>query len=209
VIVRSAVYALGLATGALAGAAWWSVGASADVVGLATVVNTGLGVSLGLHFEGRVRDAVAAVSVGVPWRTLGIASASGVLAQAALGGVARATFGGDPRVEAALGLPLALVVVYLMPVLEEAVFRGVLWDSIRARVGDLGAHLWTSALFAVAHLPDVASRLPGAYAPIALVLYFLAGGLFGALRRAEGLHAAVACHVSFNAAAVLPALLAS
>ncbi|MBI4506884.1 MAG: CPBP family intramembrane metalloprotease [Chloroflexi bacterium] len=98
---------------------------------------------------------------------------------------------------------------------EELLFRGVLWDLfVRARSTAV-AWLATSTVFALWHVvlttQSVAqTNVPAQLAPLAVVLGLLGvfgGGLiFGALRLAAGLPAAVAAHWAVNAV-MLAALL--
>lgn len=68
----------------------------------------------------------------------------------------------------------------LNPVLEEVIFRGILFDAVRAQVGPIATVFITAALFGIAHLRGYP---PG---PIGAVLAFLYGIAMGGLRSLTG-----------------------
>lgn len=86
------------------------------------------------------------------------------------------------KVMAAVGLLL------ITPFIEEALFRGALFGTLRRRAGNAGAVMMTSALFALIH------QQPQVYLPIGLV-----GAAIASLRLASGsMWPGVACHMVFN-----------
>ena len=76
-------------------------------------------------------------------------------------------------------LAMLLVAIAAAPVTEEIAFRGYAMGLVRRRFGPVAALLIVSAIFAAAHLTQ------GLYAP-KLVVYFLAGLLFGVIALRTG-----------------------
>jgi membrane protease YdiL (CAAX protease family) len=89
---------------------------------------------------------------------------------------------------------LLLLVVALMPVFEEWLFRGCLMRLLEDKKGPLIALLASSALFGLFHTVQ-----PGAY-PLAFISPFFAGLVFGWCYLAQGLTSAVAAHSGYNVA---------
>jgi membrane protease YdiL (CAAX protease family) len=58
-------------------------------------------------------------------------------------------------------LPLLLVVVFIGPVLEEFVFRGIAFAGLATRLGPLWAGIITTLAFMAAHAPEKIHYLPG------------------------------------------------
>ncbi|MGZ6071514.1 MAG: CPBP family intramembrane glutamic endopeptidase [Myxococcaceae bacterium] len=135
-----------------------------------------LGVLMAVRPETRVRIAWKPVPLGtlVRWLVLWVVwvTATELLGEA-LGrpSPARWTLNGP-----ALGLKI-LGIVVLAPLLEEWVFRGLLFQLLLARAGAGPAVVGTAVLFALAH---------GQYRPPDLVFVFLDGLLLGLARLRTG-----------------------
>lgn len=96
-----------------------------------------------------------------------------------------------------------VVAVLLAPLMEEALFRGLLFPALRRRYGFLAAAAVVTALFAALH-----GFQTGLYWP-ALAGIALAGAALAWLReRTNALWHSVAFHVGFNLTAFLPLLFA-
>lgn len=90
-------------------------------------------------------------------------------------------------------LALAFTAAVLAPISEELFYRGMLLAAVKQRVGKVLGLLISSALFGLAHL-NVFS----------FVLLFGVGVVLALLAtRTESLLTSIACHVSFNTAAVV------
>lgn len=88
---------------------------------------------------------------------------------------------------------LFLVIGFTGPLLEELFYRGALYEHFRRGMGDLGAWLLSSGIFALSH-PNVRDW------PSLL----LVGVVLGDLRRAAGtVWACLGAHVAFNCATLL------
>ncbi|MFN7106259.1 MAG: lysostaphin resistance A-like protein [Pyrobaculum sp.] len=101
---------------------------------------------------------------------------------------------------AAAGCPLglylvAIQVLALAPLVEEVVFRGLLFEEIRKRAGVVAGYILSSGLFALLHSPG----------PGALPIFIVALSLVYAYRR-FGLPASVAIHFFQNAVALSQSL---
>ena len=82
----------------------------------------------------------------------------------------------------------------LNPVLEEVIFRGVLFDAVRSQVGLIATVFITAALFGIAHLRGYP---PG---PIGAALAFLYGIAMGGLRSLTGgIALPIVAHVAADA----------
>ncbi len=104
----------------------------------------------------------------------------------------------DASVTALREAPVAmtLLVVLAAPILEEFLFRGLVFGGLRRSHGFLGAALISSAIFAVVHPP-------ASLAPV-----FILGMLTAAARERTGtLMAPVLVHAGFNAASVATQLI--
>ncbi len=105
---------------------------------------------------------------------------------------------GDP----AVALVLGLIAVFVAPVVEEIIFRGVLQDVLARRWPWQAAALVQSAIFSAIHIETLASP------PMFLALGLL-GYLFTWLRRWTGsLIAPIIAHLVFNAISMLLATFA-
>lgn len=94
-----------------------------------------------------------------------------------------------------LGFPLMVLTI----VGEELVFRGLLQDALRSRVGSAGAVAASAVLYTLANLGSGTWILP--------VVALLLGALWGAMaERSRGLWLPLACHLVWDAAvfAVVP-----
>ncbi len=92
-------------------------------------------------------------------------------------------------------LPSVLLLGVLAPVVEELIFRGLLYGWIAGRWGTIPAWLVSSIAFAVAH-----------YEPAHIILVLPLGLLFGYLRRrTDSLLPSIAAHIVNNGFAVLAA----
>lgn len=97
---------------------------------------------------------------------------------------------------------VALLAVVLAPVVEEVLFRGVLFRSLIDRGGVWIAAILSSALFAVVHVEVVVSQ------PVALVGLFSAGMVWAIGYRIVGnLWVPIIAHAVFNAISLSLALL--
>ena len=97
---------------------------------------------------------------------------------------------------------LFVIAVILAPLLEEAIFRGLLFPALRSRYGFTASALTVTVLFAALHATQTGSYWP-ALAGIALCGYFLAF-----LRERSGsLWPSVAFHAGFNFTAFIPVLI--
>lgn len=93
----------------------------------------------------------------------------------------------------------ALVAVVLAPIVEEFVFRGVLFQSIKARLGLWPGMGLSAFAFGAAHLFDQ---------PLYIVVIAILGfWLAGALHRTGSLVVPIAAHATFNAVQLLLVLL--
>lgn len=91
---------------------------------------------------------------------------------------------------------VVLIVIVLVPISEELLFRGVLYPSLRGSLSVVPAALVSAALFAVLH---------GNLAQILLVFPF-AVILAGAYEASRRLWVVIAMHIAFNVASSTPAL---
>ena len=96
----------------------------------------------------------------------------------------------------ALGGIVAAGIIFslLNPILEEVIFRGILFDAVRSQVGPTATVIVTAALFGIAHLRGYP---PG---PAGATLAFLYGAAIGALRLLTGgLALPILAHVAADA----------
>ena len=135
--------------------------------------------------------AVLLVGLGLLFQALGVEPPEQqALQDAAVGGM-----------DAVLAVVLAVV---LAPLVEELVFRGVLYQGLRHRSGFWPAALLSSAIFALVHVEVLVSS------PVFLVQLFLLGVLFAwLLERTGNLLAPVVAHLVFNGISMGLAVLAS
>jgi membrane protease YdiL (CAAX protease family) len=99
--------------------------------------------------------------------------------------------------EPAMLLASFVVMALLAPLVEETVFRGLLYGWVAARWGTIAAWIVSSVLFAAAH-----------YEPAHVILVFPLGLWFGWLRRrTDSLWPSVVAHMVNNGFAVLAAVL--
>jgi len=97
---------------------------------------------------------------------------------------------------------LLLIMVTLIPVIEEWVFRGILQEEISRRLRSRAAGLVVAAfVFALFHLSN-----PGTY-PAAVLPLFFGGLMFGICYMRIGLASAILCHSAYNFILVLPLVL--
>ena len=99
-------------------------------------------------------------------------------------------------------LPLLLVVVFIGPVLEEFVFRGIAFAGLATRLGPLWAGIITTLAFMAAHAPEKIHYLPG----------FIDVGLLAAtaafLRvKFRSIRPGILLHILYNAGSALAASL--
>ena len=84
-----------------------------------------------------------------------------------------------------------ITTVVLAPVFEELIFRGLLYGSLRTRLGVAPALLLSAAVFALAH----------GYSPVGFASVFLSGALWAwSYERTGSLLPAIGAHVANNAA---------
>lgn len=99
---------------------------------------------------------------------------------------------------------LAAMAVVMAPLLEEALFRGILQPALKRRLGFPPAALAVTTIFTATHVPQFIGYPP------ALVLIFVCGGILSLLREAaDSLWPPILFHFGFNLAAMLPLLLIS
>lgn len=110
----------------------------------------------------------------------------------------------NPLVQLQVEFPLLLLVlVNLLPIFEEWVFRGILVDEIlRWKGSKLLAVVLSSAVFAAFHLSN-----PGTYPAFALTL-FPSSLLLGVCYLKVGLGGAILAHNSYNSFLVIVSMLA-
>jgi membrane protease YdiL (CAAX protease family) len=105
-----------------------------------------------------------------------------------------------------LGIASAFVVSLLAPPIEEILFRSLLFEPVRYRLGNGWAVMISAALFAGAHLSMVSA---GEAVMGLLAIWFLLGIFLGALRLFSGtLWAPLLAHVTWNVIASAVSLLA-
>ncbi len=97
----------------------------------------------------------------------------------------------------------AILAVIVAPIVEETLFRGLLYPAMRDTVGGGKRGMWVaailvSALFAAFHQ----------HAPSFLPLFFLAMVFTWVFERTDSLMTVIVAHAFFNAASILPLLLA-
>lgn len=86
-----------------------------------------------------------------------------------------------------------LIAIVVAPLLEEALFRGVILHALLVRMGPLAACLWTAALFALFHL----------YNPWQILPTFFLGLLLGwVVLVTRTVFAGIVLHALFNAASL-------
>lgn len=91
----------------------------------------------------------------------------------------------------AIAVPIAIVLI--APLSEELLFRGLFLPATRARLGTIGALLFSSVLFGALHLQ-----------PAAAIVAAIAGLVLGAIAiRTRSVLAAIALHAGVNAAPLL------
>lgn len=155
----------------------------------------------------RGEDGVIRVHVRVPGAAVLWAMLAGVglqLPLAEIGNVMGELVGHDPEHQLALrrmlephsvgrGIAVTTAFVFMSPMMEEALFRGMLLPSLERRHGAAKALLLTSLLFAIIH-----GR------PTAMAYAFAAGLILGAIRlRTGNTVVCVATHAAINAVPVL------
>lgn len=95
---------------------------------------------------------------------------------------------------------LVVTVVLIAPVLEEVVFRGLLFQVLRRRLGLWPGILLSSLTFAIVHL-ELVDR------PLSLAALFVLGAwLAGALHRTGSLVVPITAHAIFNGVAIAATL---
>lgn len=75
---------------------------------------------------------------------------------------------------------IILSVLFIAPITEELIFRGYLFDVFERNLGPQISILATSAIFALAHMPQLGFR------PLETVMIFVLGMVFGAVRYETG-----------------------
>lgn len=99
-----------------------------------------------------------------------------------------------------LFIPTLLAVIFLVPVLEETLFRGFLQTALAQKVGAMKAIIITAALFALFHF----SEGQGVNNINILVTLFVFALFLGFVRERQGnLWPSIALHAFFNAISVL------
>lgn len=94
---------------------------------------------------------------------------------------------------------LFLMAVVMAPLLEECLFRGVLYPALRRRMGFVPAAVWVTVLFTALHLFQTDGFWVG------LLAIAAAGYLMAWLReRNDSLWPSIVFHLGFNLTAVLP-----
>ncbi len=178
----------------------WSV-----IAVIATLLGLGMAL-LWLKIRGRLADAVSsATSAGLLTVAigLGVGLAGGMLTYAVNAGVGL-FFAPDAPVEQQIiqdalaggqALVLALLVaIVIAPIAEEVLFRGVLFRSLRRRIGLWPAAVLSSVAFAGVHVEIVISQ------PLALVGLFVFGVILAwSLEKFEHLLVPILAHAVFNA----------
>lgn len=182
--------------------------ARAGVLPVDTLISIGLAV--GLAFYGVVAwvavKGMAGLDLQPVWRigptiravvtgaTVGL-TAAGIVMAAQYGAVGHM---GDADVSTVVsdGTTTRIALAFLLfavaaPVVEELVFRGILYQGL-TRWGRRAAALVSALLFGVAHLR-----------PEALVYYTLVGLLLAGVYRRRGLSGSIATHAAFNGALVV------
>lgn len=108
----------------------------------------------------------------------------------------------------AIGLTTAVMVSTITPLVEESLFRSLLFERLRYRWGAGQAVIASASLFAIAHLSMVVGT--GVQAIVGpLIMWFLLGMFLGGLRLQTGtLWAPILAHSTWNAVASLVALAA-
>jgi membrane protease YdiL (CAAX protease family) len=107
--------------------------------------------------------------------------------------------GGDITVHAPAGVWFTLNAAVIAPVVEEWLFRGVVWDAIAARSSAWFALVLTSMLFGLFHAASLLSPSWYSSAGTPLYLHALFGAVMGALRwRLGALGVGLALHMLYN-----------
>lgn len=184
--------------------------APAESLASASVTAAVLGVAVGLLIWGRPERVAAAGLRPAPPREVLMAVAIAFPLLPALGGlslVVRTALGQPPEnpqiellfpegLSIAAGAVMVALVTFVVPFVEEMVFRGVLLDAVRERIGPVGAVLVTSGLFGLMHVE-----------PSIVVATTLLGGVLGVLRlRSDSIWPSVALHAANNGLAVVAIL---
>lgn len=155
----------------------------------------------------RVRDLAVGVGVGVAGFL--IVTVSVVLAEQLAGRVEAPE---EPLRELAVegGLPalltVVLVAVILAPALEEVIFRGLLFQGLRQRLGLFPAMGISALVFGAVHLPKIVQpdgSLNMLALPSIVALAILGFWFAGAFHRTGRLGVVVAAHGAFNGIALL------
>ena len=172
-----------------------AIGIVFGLVMLVVLVRGGVSLAaLGLHAPDQ-RDAAAGlrwlVGIGAMYGAVGVVVwlASGLEAHAFAAQVSPAPTAG-------------IVLLYLVraPLVEELIFRGVLYSALRERAGPVQAVVMSALVFAVAHTLGASNGVNGA----ALANWFLGGLVFAtAYERTGALWVPMALHAAGNGALLL------
>lgn len=184
--------------------------APAESLASAGVTAGVLGVAVAIVIAARPGRVAAAGLRSAPPREVVVGAMLALPLLPALGGLSvlvRTALGQppeNPQVEVlfpeglsmAQGAVMVGLVVVAVPLVEELVFRGVLLDALRERVGAVGAVLVTAGLFGLMHVE-----------PSIVVATTLLGGVLGVLRlRSDSIWPPVALHAANNGLAVVAIL---
>lgn len=109
----------------------------------------------------------------------------------------------------AVQIGLVLTIALLAPVVEELMFRGLLFKMVEERRGVRSALLVSAGIFALFHLLGIGTGDPLRSAAVLLPQLFLVGLILGRLAHRHGrLGPAIFTHAGFNLIAVLALFLA-
>ncbi len=183
---------------------------AAESLASAAVTAAVLGIAAAIVIAARPGRIGAAGLRAAPGREVVMAAVLALPLLPALGGLSvlvRTALGQPPEnpqiellfpegLSVAAGAVMVALVVVVVPFVEELVFRGVLLDALRERVGPVGAVLVTAGLFGLMHGE-----------PSIVVATTLLGGVLGVLRlRSGSIWPPVALHAANNGLAVVAIL---
>lgn len=185
---------------------WMAIATGATVVGLLAAIGwLGARGRLTWHLLGPVRPGALPVALGLAAGIIGT-----ILTYLVNGGLAFVFEPEEPVDQQVLqealsggtSLVLAIIVaVVLAPIAEEILFRGVLFQALRMRVGLWPAAVTSSILFTFVHVEIVMSQ------PLALVGLFGLGVLLAwAFHRTGSLLVPIIGHAVFNAVSITLAI---
>jgi membrane protease YdiL (CAAX protease family) len=111
---------------------------------------------------------------------------------------------GDPRVLQSHAVQVA-VVVAIVALCEELVWRGAVTQLLAGRVGSRAAWIWAAGLYALAYVPTAwALRGPAGADPVLVLAALAAGLLFGGMARVFGrLAPGILAHALYDWAVIM------